>query len=163
MSVGEVLEASLTELGLDWSRRGNTFTVGLPGAHKLRTACTLEVGRHTLQIRAFVARRPEQNAEEVYRWLLQRNLKLVGVAFGLDHLGDIYLFGRQPLARLDRATVDGLLGAVADAADSSFDPILALGFADSIRREWAWRRSRGESTANLAAFVHLDPDRSKDG
>ena len=50
-----------------------------------------------------------------------------------------------------------MLGAVATTADDSFNVILELGFADSIRREWAWRRSRGESTANLAAFSHLDP------
>jgi hypothetical protein len=53
--------------------------------------------------------------------------------------------------------VDRLLGVVVDTADSSFNAIVALGFADSIRREWVWRRSRGESTANLAAFTHLDP------
>ena len=53
--------------------------------------------------------------------------------------------------------VDQLLGIVAETADSSFNTILELGFADSIRREWVWRRSRGESTANLAAFTHLDP------
>ena len=47
--------------------------------------------------------------------------------------------------------------SVADTSDSSFNTILELGFAESIRREWAWRRSRGESTANLAAFTHLDP------
>ena len=45
---------------------------------------------------------------------------------------------------------------MADVADDSFNVILELGFAESIRREWAWRRSRGESTANLAAFRHLD-------
>ena len=50
-----------------------------------------------------------------------------------------------------------MLGVVAATADASFDPIVELGFADSIRREWAWRRSRGESTANLEAFRHLDP------
>jgi hypothetical protein len=49
------------------------------------------------------------------------------------------------------------LGAVAEAADGSFNVILELGFAESIRKEWAWRRSRGESTANLTAFRHLDP------
>ena len=42
-------------------------------------------------------------------------------------------------------------------ADDSFNVILELGFAESIRREWVWRRSRGESTANLEAFRHLDP------
>ena len=46
---------------------------------------------------------------------------------------------------------------MAETADDSFNAIVELGFADSIRREWAWRRSRGESTANLAAFSHLDP------
>ncbi|MGI8416765.1 MAG: YbjN domain-containing protein, partial [Nakamurella sp.] len=28
-------------------------------------------------------------------------------------------------------------------------------FADAIRREWAWRTSRGESVKNLEAFQHL--------
>jgi len=54
--------------------------------------------------------------------------------------------------------VDQVLGAVLDAADSSFDTLLELGFAGSIRREWEWRLKRGESTANLAAFERLRPD-----
>ena len=37
-------------------------------------------------------------------------------------------------------------------ADESFNTILELGFASSIRKEWEWRRLRGESTANLEAF-----------
>ena len=46
---------------------------------------------------------------------------------------------------------------MAETADDRFHVILELGFAESIRKEWVWRRSRGESTANLAAFAHLDP------
>ena len=115
------------------------------------------MGQHRLGVRAFVARRPEQNEVAVYRWLLEHNLKLSAVAFAVDRLGDIYLTGKIALAQLSRAEVDRVLGVVAQTADSSFNPILELGFADSIRREWAWRRSRGESTANLAAFRHLDP------
>ena len=38
------------------------------------------------------------------------------------------------------------------AADESFNSILELGFASSIRKEWEWRKLRGESTANLEAF-----------
>ena len=115
------------------------------------------MGRHRLAVRAFVARRPEQNDGAVYRWLLERNLKLYAVAFAVDRLGDIYLTGKLPLEQLSRGEVDRVLGVVAATADASFDPIVELGFADSIRREWAWRRSRGESTANLEAFRHLDP------
>ena len=48
--------------------------------------------------------------------------------------------------------VDRLLGAVLEYADTSFNTILELGFATSIRREYDWRVSRGESTRNLDAF-----------
>ena len=156
-AVAEV-RAALAELDLDWQETGpGLFTVRLPGTHKLVTECALEVGRHRLGVRAFVARRPEQNEAAVYRWLLEHNLKLYAVAFAVDRLGDIYLTGKVPLEQLSRAEVDRVLGVVAATADASFDPIVELGFADSIRREWAWRRSRGESTANLEAFRHLDP------
>jgi hypothetical protein len=33
-----------------------------------------------------------------------------------------------------------------------------LGFASSIKREWDWRVSRGESLANLKPFEHLIDD-----
>jgi hypothetical protein len=44
---------------------------------------------------------------------------------------------------------------VLEAADGDFNTLLELGFATSIRREYAWRTDRGESTANLRAFEHL--------
>ena len=154
---GRVVADALDELGLEWSRSGQVFSVSLPGTHKLSTECAVEVGRHTVAVRAFVARRPEQDQARVYRWLLERNLRLSGIAFCLDHLGDVYLVGRVRRQGLDRDHVDRLLGAVAQTADASFDTLVALGFADSITREWTWRRSRGESTANLRAFRRLDP------
>jgi hypothetical protein len=36
--------------------------------------------------------------------------------------------------------------------------MLEIGFSTAIRREWAWRVSRGESLANLQAFKHLIDD-----
>lgn len=162
MSAAEVVQEALEGLGLPWGRTGDTFTVTLPGEHKLATECALEVGAHSVQVRAFVARAPEQDADRVHRWLLERNLRLGGVAFCLDHLGDVYLVGRLPVAGLVAGSVDSLLGAVAGTADGSFDTVVAMGFADSIRREWAWRRARGESTRNLAAFSHLDPGPAAD-
>ncbi|GAA1426810.1 YbjN domain-containing protein [Microlunatus lacustris] len=152
---------ALAELELPWSEtRPGLFAVTLPGTAKLSTECALEVGRHGVAVRAFVARRPDENHAEVYRWLLERNLKLRGICFSLDAAGDIHLTGTVPLESVSSTVVDQLLGAVAETADASFNPILERGFATSIAREWAWRRSRGESTANLAAFAHLDPSTS---
>ncbi len=48
-----------------------------------------------------------------------------------------------------------LLGCVLSYSDENFDPALTLGFASSIRREWAWRVKRGVSLANLQAFATL--------
>ncbi len=152
------IRAELAELDLDWAESApGLFSVRLPGTRKLITECALQVGKHGMNLRAFVARKPDENHAGLYRWLLERNLKLHGICFALDALGDIYLTGSVPVEMVTRAEVDRLLGAVAEAADDSFNVILELGFAESIRQEWAWRRSRGESTANLAAFTHLDP------
>lgn len=147
------IEESLSGSELDWSRSGDgVFTVTLPGARKLQTPCQLDVGEHAVAVHAFVARRPDENHEAVYRWLLERNLRLYAVAFAVDHNGDIYLDGRLPLHAVTPDEIDRVLGSVLTYADESFNTILELGFSSSIRKEWEWRQTRGESTRNLEAF-----------
>jgi len=128
------------------------FSFSLPGERKLQTAVRLDVGTHALGVHAFVCRNPDENHEQVYRWLLERNLRMYAVAFGIDPLGDIYLDARLPLAAVTDEELDRLLGSVLAYADESFNTILELGFASSIRKEWEWRRERGEPTHNLEAF-----------
>jgi len=155
----EQVEAWLDASGLEWEQAvPGTFVVTLPGERKLRTTTSLTIGEHALTINAFVARHPDENTEAVHRWLLEQNRRMYAVAFAIDHLGDIYLVGRVPLAAITQDELDRLMGSVLEYADGSFNTILELGFASAIRREWQWRVSRGESTANLAAFAHLaDP------
>jgi Putative bacterial sensory transduction regulator len=148
-----VVRSTLGDSDLVWKEIGEgVFTVDLPGERKLSTPCRLDVGEHAFGVHAFVARGPDENHERVYRWLLERNLRLFGVAFAVDRTGDIYLDGRLPLVSVTPDEIDRLLGAVLTYADESFNTILELGFATSIRKEWEWRRSRGESTRNLDAF-----------
>lgn len=128
------------------------FSFSLPGEKKLQTAVRLDVGPHALGVHAFVCRKPDENHERVYEWLLQKNLRMYAVSFAIDRLGDIYLDARVPLAAVTSDELDRLLGSVLTYADESFNPILELGFASSIRKEWEWRTLRGESTANLEAF-----------
>jgi hypothetical protein len=131
------------------------FFVTLPGTKKLQTNCWLIVGRHALLVEAFVCRRPDDEHERVYRFLLRRNAKLYGVHYTIDQAGDVYLVGRVALHAVTEDELDRLLGQVVEAADGDFNTLLELGFANAIRREWAWRVSRGESLANLQAFTHL--------
>ena len=151
--VRDVIEAALDEAGLEYTRHGNdVFEVELPGERKLKTTCRLDVGEHAFGVPGHEGVHPDENHERVYRWLLERNLKMFGVSFAVDAVGDIYLDGRLPLAAVTPEEVDRLLGAVLTYADGSFNTILELGFASSIRKEWEWRKSRGESTRNLEAF-----------
>lgn len=149
----ERLRAYLADNDLDYDEPApGQFSVALPGEKKLQTPVRLDVGTHALGVHAFVCRAPDENHERVYGWLLQRNLRLYGVAFAVDRLGDIYLDARLPLGAVTDDELDRLLGAVLAYSDESFNTILELGFASSIRKEWEWRRLRGESTRNLEAF-----------
>ncbi|WP_328937999.1 YbjN domain-containing protein [Streptomyces tauricus] len=150
------VEEFLKGAELEWeSPESGHFVVKLPGTRKLSTTVSLIVGRHSLSLNAFVIRHPDENEGGVHRWLLERNLKLYGVGYAVDPLGDIYVAGKLPLAAVTADEVDRLLGSVLEAADGSFNTLLELGFASAIRKEYAWRVSRGESTRNLDAFSHL--------
>ena len=156
-----VIEETLRslELGFEQPRPG-AFLVKLEGQHKLATMTWLVVGEHSLGVEAFFCRQPDENHEAFYRFLLERNGRMYGVHFTLDPVGDVYLTGRLPLSAVTAEDIDRLLGCVLSYSDENFDTALELGFASSIRREWAWRAKRGESLANLQAFARFaDPDR----
>ena len=158
--VGTLIERVCAERELPCEPTGDSsWVVTIPGTHKLNTACNLIVGEHALRVEAFVMRRPDENHEELWAWLLRRNARMYAVSFSIDAAGDVYLTGRVSLKGLDEDELDRLLGAVLTYADESFDPMLEIGFGTAIRREWEWRAKRGESLANLQAFAHFaDPD-----
>lgn len=148
-----VLRQAFTDGEIDWEEAApGVFDVVLPGERKLKTPVRIEVGPHALSVHAFVCRKPDENFEAVYRWMLERNMRLFGMAFALDAVGDIFLDARLPLTVVTPEEVDRLLGSVLTYADESFNVLLELGFASAIRKEWEWRTARGESTANLEAF-----------
>ena len=127
------------------------IVVTLPGEKKLKTNVAISVFARTAHLQAFVIRHPDENSAEFNRWLLQKNLKPGPVTFAIDSLGDVYLRTSVPREHL-LDELDALLGAMLDAADSSFNELLLIGFLTGMKKEWAWRVGRGESTRNLAAF-----------
>lgn len=154
--IGSLIEEVCAEQELACEPTGRlAYAVTLPGTRKLTTVCHLVVGEHALRVEAFVMRAPDERHEQLWAWLLRRNARMYGVAFAIDTAGDVYLVGRIGLAGVTVEELDRLLGSVHSYADESFDTMLEIGFGSAIRREWAWRVSRGESTANLAAFRHL--------
>lgn len=160
-AVDKIIRAALDERSISYVRSAEgAYLTKLPGTHKLATMCWLVVGEHAMLVEAFVMRRPDENREQLYDFLLQRNARMYGVAFSVDPAGDVYLVGRVALHAVTADEVDRLLGSVLTYADDNFDSMLEIGFATSIRKEWAWRVKRGESLANLQAFARFaDPGR----
>ena len=153
-TLAATVEAYLCESGHDWEpgARDDEYVVSLPGDKKLKTVASLVVSDSALSVSAFVIRNPDENHAEVYRFLLRRNLRLPGLAYAVDKAGDVYVSGRMPAAGVDAESLDQLLGVVLTAADEPFNELLVMGFLTSMRKEWEWRVSRGESLRNLEAF-----------
>jgi hypothetical protein len=162
--VQQLIEETLADHGLNFTRYEAEyggqpgFIVELPGERKLVTNTLLTIGDHSVRVEAFVCRRPDENHEGVYRFLLRRNRRLYGVSYTLDNIGDVYLIGRMALDIVNAEEIDRVLGQVLEAVNDDFNTLLELGFASSIRKEWAWRVARGESLKNLKAFRHLIDD-----
>ena len=153
-----VIGRALTQAGLTFENpQPGAYLVKLAGQHKLATMTWLIVGTHSMHVEAFFCRQPDENHARFYRFLLERNGRTFGVHFALDPVGDVYLVGRLPLQAVTADEIDRLLGCVLSYSDDNFNSALAIGFESSIRREWAWRIKRGESTANLRAFAQFGP------
>lgn len=174
MSAHEIVRSWLSELAqlepvpgahgkpvsvqVDEGSRPGEWIVQLPGSTRLHVPISVLVGERFAEVSGFVCRNPEENHEEVYRWLLQRNARMRLVSFAIDRSGDIYVSGRLPAATLTSEDFDAMLGEALDVADRSFNEIISRGFASSVRQEYAWRMARGLDTRNLQAFKHLLPD-----
>lgn len=164
MSVTDIIEETLAANDLEYTHHKGVkgglpgLVVALPGERRLKTNTILSVGEHSVRVEAFVCRRPDENFEAVYKFLLKRNRRLYGVAYTLDNLGDIYLAGWMANSSVTAEEIDRVLGQVLEAVDSDFNTLLELGFRSSIQKEWEWRVARGESLKNLEAFEHLIED-----
>ena len=125
--------------------------VTLPGTRKLTTECALQVGRHGLSVRAFVARNPEADHEPACTAGCSNEPHPVRRRLRRRRLGDIYLNGRVSLAAVTADEVDRLLGA---------------GRRDLRRQLQHHRRARlrrqhpaGVGLAPVARRVHRQPGR----
>ena len=135
MTTAETIEATLRDTELDYERQGpHAFVVNLPGTRRLKTACWLTIGEHALSVEAFVMRKPDENCEQVYRYLLEHNARMYGVAWSIDDSGDVYLSGRVALASISAEEIDRLLGAVLEYADTmTRDVVVPQAVFDKVR------------------------------
>lgn len=116
----------------------------LSGEWKRTIQVLLHVDERHLRVHSMLCPAVDEQHAEVYAVLLHRNERTGAVWFCLDGVGDVVLRGAVPLASVDEARVDELLGEVLLTMDETFNLVLGHGFADYIQRENRWREAAGQ-------------------
>ena len=156
MNTFSLVTAFLADNDISFEVAGDNIAVAtIAGIQRKNINVVLACGEHYFRAESFVARNPDENHEDVYRWVLEQNIKLVLATYGIDQFGDIYLSASIPLSSVSTELIDQLLGVIVTNSDAAFNTLIELGFRSSIEKEWAWRTSRGLPTDNLQAFAHL--------
>lgn len=147
MSSAEALaavEAWLADAGVEATRPSATgFDLTLSGERKRTLPVHIEVGERTLTVQALFLRAPDERAGELYAYLLSRNLRSYVARFALHPDGDVLLLAVLPLAAVDAAELDRVMGQLLATAEEAFEHALRTGFGAYIAREQAWRQRAG--------------------
>jgi hypothetical protein len=138
------LQAALDAAGLEVDEVGDDrWTTLLTGEWKRTIPVLLELGDRRFTVTSLLTGVLDEGQEEVYRLLLQRNQRSGLVHFALDDAGDVVLTGTVPLAAIDEALVDELLGRLLELADGTFNRVLRTGFATYLAAKQRWRAAAG--------------------
>jgi hypothetical protein len=121
----------------------NGWLTVLAGERKRTVPVYLELGDHNLAVESFFMSAPDERHDEVYRYLLQRNLRSYTLRFALYDTGDVVIVGVIPRHALTAQELDRTLGQLLTLADETYWPAIRLGFESYIDREQAWREKVG--------------------
>src|SRR3712207_4906828 len=144
MDVAAVIDEWFEQSGQDVERVGDSgWITVLAGERKRTIPVYLEVGDHTVVIESFFMSAPDERHDEVYRYLLQRNLRTYTMRFALYDSGDVMLVGVVPKHAVTAEELDRTMGQLLSVADDSYWSAIRMGFTAYIEREQAWREKVG--------------------
>ena len=152
-----VLLDALADGGAAFERvEAGAYLVTLQGTRRPSTLVWLLAGEQAVTVEAFVLHVLPGACPDpgpLHRHLLARNLRLRGVHYGLDDVGDLFLTGSLPLAAVTADDLDRLLGEVHQLLERDADVLLELAYgarlatdealASKVRYDGAGRRPAG--------------------
>ena len=112
------------------------YVVQLAGRRRPSTLVWLLAGEQAVAVEAFVLHLVDvADPAPLHRYLLQRNLRLRDVHFGVDDVGDVFLTGSLPHGVVDAPQLDRLLGEVVQLLEDSSAAIVRLAYGDRLAQE----------------------------
>ena len=104
----------------------------LRGEEKEHITVWLTLGQRTLRYEAYVMPAPQENVAQVYELALRRNEQLVGAHFAIGVEDALFLRGELPLAAVDEAELDRVVGSLYAYVEQCFPALIRLGFASRL-------------------------------
>ena len=133
---GRLLDV-LTDLGVELERvEAGAYLVSLHPHGRSTTHVWLIAGEQAVTVEAFVMHVVPGGCDDpapLHRHLLGRNLRLRGVHYGLDDVGDVFLTGSLPHASVTTPGVDRLLGEVLGLLEQDGDRLRVLAYGERLQ------------------------------
>ena len=135
------------------------YVVTLHGVRRPSTRVWLLAGLRAVDVEAFVVHVVEDGCPDpslLHRHLLQRNLALRWVRYGLDEVGDVFLTGSVPLPLVDAETLDVVLGEILSLLERDQDTLLRLTYSGRLIGNAALQaKALTDGSGRRAAGSHL--------
>lgn len=90
--------------------------------------------QRTLHVETELMPAPEENVDEIYRYLLVKNAEMYPLHVALGPEDGLYLVGRFPVAEITPELLDEITGAAVHFVDELFPTVMSLGFPALYRR-----------------------------
>ncbi len=128
-SLAERTAAAIAELGVPTSVSGeDEWAVAVPTEIRGDVTVIVGVRERSLRLSAFLMRRADRNHTEVYRRLLNRNLRTWLWRFALDDAGDLFAVADLPGVSIAGELLDRALGALSVLIDEAYEPTVRAAF-----------------------------------
>lgn len=128
-------EGALVALHHDEDKAPFDWYVRFEGDSRDYVAIWLRVRERMLSFESYLMPPPEENAGELYLYLLRVNHRLVGMKFGVggDEETGVFLTGQMPVECTDESVLDELVGACWETIEAHFVTAMTIGFGDRFR------------------------------
>lgn len=103
--------------------------VRLRGEEKDHITIWFTLGQRTLRYEVYVLPWPPENVQQVFEVALRRNDRLVGAHFSVGAEDALFLRGELPLAALNEAELDRVVGSLYAYVEQVFPVLVRLAFA----------------------------------
>ena len=132
--IAELAAESAVVVAVDRGEPGERrWYVRLAGEEKDFTTIWLTLRQRALHIEVYVMPAPEENEAQFFEHLLRRNRQTRMLWFSVGEEDAVYLVGQVPLAMVDQAALDRVVGSVYLYVEQFFRPAMRIGWASRFR------------------------------